>query len=215
MRDPTRFCVLFALLLLILSHQTSPQSHIPDGKIHFKNITDFPGGAIWCMLQDSKGFLWIGTYDGLYRYDGLKFKIFKNSADNENSLGANSVRSLYEDKSQFLWVGTDQGGLNRYNSAQENFTRYIHKLNDSTSISSNVVLSIYEDKSGTLWVGTLDGGLNIFNRKKEQFISYKNNPGDSLSLSNNNVRSIYEDSNGILFRFFPPFRSFDDYFGWS
>lgn len=201
MRDPTRFCFLFSFLLFILSHQTSPQTNIPEGKIHFKHLTREQGlsdSFNLCILQDNKGFMWIGTSDGLDRYDGRRIKVYKHSPDNVNSLGANVIKFLYEDKSGVLWVGTGGGGLNKYNCLLENFTRYISKPNDLFSISSNVVSSIYEDKSGTLWIGTQDGGLNKFNRENEQFICFKNKPEDPTSLSNNSVTSIYEDSKGNL-----------------
>ncbi len=127
MKDPTRFCFLFSFLLLFVSNQTSPQTNILEGKIHFKHLTREQGlsdSFIWCILQDRKGFLWIGTSDGLNRYDGRNVKVFKHSPDNANSLGGNTIRSLYEDRSGTLWVGTGGGGLNIYNSEQESFTRY-------------------------------------------------------------------------------------------
>ncbi len=184
-----------------MSHQTFPQTHIQTDKIHFTHLTKEDGLADsfdWCIIQDSKGFIWIGTSDGLDRYDGQSFKLFKYSPDNLNSLGANTIRALYEDKSGILWVGTEGGGLNRYNSAQENFTRFTNDPNNLNSISSNIVTSIYEDKTGVLWVGTRDGGLNSFNRENEQFICFKNNPEDPFSFSSNTATPLREDSKGNL-----------------
>ena len=77
------------------------------------------------MLQDSKGFLWIGTADGLNRYDGYQFKIFRNIPSELNSISNSQVLSILEDKTGTLWIGTDGGGLNKFNSEKENFTRYI------------------------------------------------------------------------------------------
>ena len=190
-----RYCCLFALLFLSLSHQTFPQTHIPE-KIQFKYFAKeevFAENWIWRILQDHKGFIWTATNGGLVRYEGQKYKVYKHSSEDPNSLGANSVYILYEDKSGTLWAGTGGGGLNRYNSSEENFTRYVYNPKDTTSISSNYVMSIYEDKSGTLWIGT-DLGLNIFDRSSEKFIHYKNDPKDLTSISSNVVTSIYEDS---------------------
>ena len=201
MRVQVRFFTSISLLLLNLSNQTFPQSYDPKENIRFNHLTKEDGlsdSFDWCILQDRKGFMWIGTSDGLDRYDGRGFKLFKYSPDDVNSLGANTIRAIYEDKSGILWVGTEGGGLNRYNSAQENFTRFTYDPNNPASLSSNVVTSIYEDKSGTLWVGTRDGGLNLFNRENENFICYKNNPNDPTSLSSNTIAPIYEDSNGNL-----------------
>ncbi len=189
------FCCLFALQFLFLSYQTFPQTHVPE-KIQFKHLTKeegFSENFIWCVLQDHKEFLWIGAQDGLIRYDGIHFKLYKNSSFNTNSLGGNTIRVIYEDRSGTLWIGTGGGGLNRYNDSDENFSRYVYNPDDSTSISSNYIYSIYEDKSGTLWIGT-DLGLNVFNRDIEKFSYYKNVAEDSTSLSSNIVTCIHEDS---------------------
>ncbi len=199
MRDPNKYCFLLLFLILIWSHQTFPQTHVPE-KIKFKHFTKeegFPENFIWRVIQDHKGFLWIGSQEGLIRYDGQKFKAFKHSPEDPNSLGTNSVYTLYEDKLETLWVGTGGGGLNRYNAEQENFTRYVYNPEDTTSINSNYVTLIYEDKSGTLWIGT-NFGLNIFNRENEQFTRYKNIREDSTILISNTVSFIYEDSKSNL-----------------
>jgi signal transduction histidine kinase/ligand-binding sensor domain-containing protein/AraC-like DNA-binding protein len=201
MRDPTKYCYLLFLLIIFLSNQTTPQTHISENKIHFTHLTKEKGlsdSFDWCILQDKKGFFWIGTSDGLDRYEGGKFKTYKYSHTDVSSIGANTIRALYEDNAGTLWVGTEGGGLNRYNSAEENFTRFIHDPNNSASISSNVVTSIHEDKFGILWVGTRDGGLNEFSRKDEKFICYKHDPDNEASISSNTISPIYEDSNGNL-----------------
>lgn len=199
MKDPTRYCTLLVLLILILSHQTFPQTHIPE-KIQFKNFTREQGlsnGFVQTILQDGKGFLWAGTVDGLNRYDGRKFKVFKHSPGDPNSLGSNTVLGLYEDKSGILWIGTEGGGLNRYNREQENFTKFIINREDSSSVA-NTVMTIYEDSYGVLWIGSLTSGLYTFDRKTELFTRYKNIPEDSNSLSDNRVWPIYEDSKGNI-----------------
>ena len=128
MKVQVLFYSMSALFILFLSHQTFPQSYISD-KIRFRHLTREQGlsdSFIRCVIQDSKGFLWIGTSDGLDRYDGYNLKVFKFSPNDINSLGANSIRALYEDKLGTLWVGTLGGGLNKYISGQEMFTRYFN-----------------------------------------------------------------------------------------
>ena len=199
MKEPVQYCTLFALVILFLSHLTFPQIHIQE-KIQFNQVISdgsTPLNFIWCLFQDSRGFIWIGTSDGLTRYDGLKFKTFKNSLIDTNSISSNTIRTIIEDKSGIIWVGTGGGGLNKYNYAKENFTRYVNNSNDSTSISNNYIYSIIEDRSGAFWIGT-DEGLNIFNRETEKFFQYKNIPGDSESLSSNVVTAVFEDSKSNL-----------------
>ncbi|MCW8809987.1 MAG: hypothetical protein OQK64_03405, partial [Ignavibacteriaceae bacterium] len=167
------------------------------GKIQFGHLTREDGlseGSAWCILQDSKGFLWIGTADGLNRYDGYQFKIFRNIPNDLNSISNSQVLSILEDNYGTLWIGTDGGGLNKFNSEKENFTRYLHNPDDSNSISDNAVWSIYEDRLGILWIGTFGGGLNKFDRSKEQFISYVHSADSPKSLSFNTVVSVYEDT---------------------
>jgi len=121
-----------------------------------------------CVIEDSKGFIWIGSNNGLNRYDGYQSKIFKYDPNNSNTISENWVTSLLEDKEGNIWIGTEGGGLNHYNTATDVITRFTHKKNDSTSISSNLVHRIYEDSQSRLWLGTKNG-LNLMDRDKLSF----------------------------------------------
>ncbi len=115
MRVQVRFFTFLLIQILFLSNQTFSQSYNPKGNIRFNHLTKEDGlsdSFDWCILQDSKGFIWIGTSDGLDRYDGRSFKLFKYSPDDVNSLGANTIRALYEDKSGII-VGDNGGGAFR------------------------------------------------------------------------------------------------------
>jgi len=175
------------------------------------------------IIQDKSGTLWIGTDSGLNKLippvpsasgsesevSLLSFVRFQNDPNNPNSLSHNIVRSIYEDKSGTLWIGTD-GGLNKFippipkSSGSENkgpSPSFIHYQNDpqnSNSLSHNEVYSIFEDQSGTLWIGTKGGGLNRFDRQKDQFIPYRHSPNNPKSLSHDEVYEIFEDRSGIL-----------------
>ena len=127
-------------------------TNIPELKFdHFSPEQGFSGSPVFSILQDSRGFMWFAT-DGLVRYDGYNFKVFKHNPDDEKSLSYNSVLSIYEDRSGVLWIGTEDGGLNKYNRETDNFTRYMHDPNDSKSLSNNGVFSILQDRSGNLWI---------------------------------------------------------------
>jgi PAS domain S-box-containing protein len=149
------------------------------------------------MSQDSKGFMWFGTYDGLNRYDGYKFKIYKSEIGNPYSLSNNSVRFIYEDRSGNLWIGTD-GGLNQFDREKERFIHYKYDSNDPNSLSSDRVQWICEDTSGILWVGTFVEGLNQFDREKKLFTRYLHNPKNPNSISHNLVSCVYVDRSGNL-----------------
>jgi len=167
--------------------------------IRFENISIDHGlsqNSVVSICQDRKGFLWFGTYDGLNRYDGYKFKVFKNIPGDTTSLSKNLVWDIFEDHFGNIWVGTN-GGLNKYNSEKESFRRFNENPDKSSSISSNKIRTIFEDKSGILWIGT-ENGLNRYNSKNNSFKVYKNNPTNSSSISNNVIRIIFEDSYGNL-----------------
>jgi ligand-binding sensor domain-containing protein/signal transduction histidine kinase len=172
-----------------------------DNDIKFERISleqGLSGSMVFCILQDSRGFLWFGTHDGLNKYDGYDFEIYKHSAEDPHSLGDNSVWTIYEDHLGVLWVGTDGGGLNRFDRGNERFVRYQHDPDNPNSLSNDVVRSIYEDQSGVLWVGTGGGGLDRFDRETEEFTHYQYEAGDPGTLSHDFVTSIYEDRFGLL-----------------
>ena len=113
---------------------------------------------ITSIIQGKNGFLWIGTGDGLNRYDGYNFKIFKHEDSDYTSISNNSIWSLFEDSDGIIWVGTKGGGLNAFNPETETFTLYYPRENEPNSISGTDVLSILEDRKGRLWVGTERNG---------------------------------------------------------
>lgn len=152
------------------------------------------------IVQDQKGFLWFATEDGLNRYDGYSFKIFRLVPGDSTSLSHNEIKSLYVDRAGVLWVGTFDGGLNRYDSELERFTRFKHEPDNPASLSNNIIRCIYEDRSGNLWIGTQGGGLNRAIRESGQvkFMCYKNDPANPQSLSHDDVSVIYQDRVGRL-----------------
>ncbi|MBL7890148.1 MAG: SpoIIE family protein phosphatase [Bacteroidia bacterium] len=169
-------------------------------ELKFAHITAEQGlsmGAVNCVLQDSRGFMWFGTQDGLNKYDGYSITVYKHNQLDSNSLSNNFIYSLFEDKSGVLWIGTNGGGLDAFNLSTGKFTHYISKQNSKNSLSNNNVRAILEDKDGILWVGT-DEGLNAFDRKTKNFTRYLNNPKDPNSISNNSAWCLLEASDGRI-----------------
>ena len=167
-----------------------------NGSIRFEHLSLEQGlsqSVINVIFQDSKGFLWFGTEDGLNRYDGYSFKVYRPEADNETSLSNSWITSITEDKNGFVWIGTRQGGLNRFDPRSGLFTVFKHDPNDSLSLSNNRINALFIDKKGALWVGT-DSDLDRFEPKDESFIHYIGNEGGL----NNPITTIYESSTGFL-----------------
>jgi len=170
----------------------------PDIKFDFISMEQGLSSAlVMGIAQDPQGFMWFGTQDGLNRYDGYTFKVYKNNPDDPYSLSNNYILALYVDRTGVLWVAT-WGGLNRFDATTERFSAYRHNPNDATSLSDDSVQVILEDSSGALWVGTENGGLNRLDRETGRFTRYQANPDDPYSLSYNYVSAIYEDRSGTL-----------------
>ncbi len=176
------------------------QNFAPGSTVQFEHLSSEDGlsqNAGLAFFQDSRGYLWIGTQDGLNRYDGYTFKIFKHDPDDPNSISHNSILAIAEDKDGALWVGTWGGGLNRYDPATEKFTRYVNNPDDPNSLSDGTITSIKQDSKGSLWIGTL-GGLDRYNPETNSFEHFRNDPTDPNSLSSNAISVIFEDSQGQL-----------------
>jgi len=190
-----RALLSLALIFLVLSLNLVAEK----ASIKFDHIGIEQGlsqSSIFSILQDSKGFMWIGTESGVNRYDGYNFIVYTPDIKNPKSLSNNWVYSVYEDHLGNLWIGTDDG-LNRFNREKETFTRYFHDPEKPNSLSNNKVFTIFEDRSESLWIGT-DNGLNKFDRKDESFKRYQFDPENPQSLSDNHIRCILEDTSGIL-----------------
>jgi len=157
---------------------------------HISNEEGLSNSTIESIFQDSKGFMWFGTRDGLNRYDGYEFTVYKNSATDPNSISDNYIRYLYESGDKTLWIGTTNG-LNRFNPTTNNFTRF----KTGNGLSNNLITSIYQDKTHGLWLGTYGGGLNFLDIKTGKFAHFMNQSGRANSLGNNYVNYILEDKN--------------------
>ncbi|HYG39570.1 MAG TPA: two-component regulator propeller domain-containing protein [Cytophagales bacterium] len=190
-------CYIFFLIGLFIHTSVYSQKH----NLKFKHIGTDQGlshSNVIRILQDSEGFMWFATRDGLNKYDGYNFTIYKNNPNDPHSLSINNTKRIIEDKEGYLWVTTWGGGINKFDKEKESFTQYRHDENNPNSLSDDFVHSVLEDHKGNLWLGTDVGGLNLFDRKTNKFTHYINDPNDSTSISNNKIRDIFEDSNHNL-----------------
>lgn len=136
---------------------------------------------VYAMMQDSRGFIWFGTMHGLIRYDGREYKTYRNDPDDLSSISFDDIISLFEDSRGNIWIGTWGGGLNKFNPADEEFTRFIHTAG-ANSISGNIIWAVAEDNSGNIWAGSGSGGINIIENVSEK-ISQQKIPGVGNSIS--------------------------------
>jgi ligand-binding sensor domain-containing protein/serine phosphatase RsbU (regulator of sigma subunit) len=143
------------------------------------------------LLQDSRGFIWICTEDGLDRFDGYEFVTYNHQPFDTNSLSNNYVNAICEDQNGILWIATDKG-LNSFSVTNNLFTNYLHDETKFGSISDDVILNVQTDSKGTLWVKTLQS-LDQFDSKTKTFRQYSHHY-DALKFSAGNISyPIFED----------------------
>ncbi|MBK6933124.1 MAG: response regulator [Saprospirales bacterium] len=130
-----------------------------------------PSGQILCMLQDHTSFLWFGTMNGLARYDGYHFKVFRPVPGDSTSISDATAGCLLEDRDGALWVGTNRG-LNRYDPNTGAFKRYFHREGDETSLPGNYIGNLSQDSGGRIWVSTT-GGIAFLDLKTDRFTPIK------------------------------------------
>jgi len=168
------------------------------------NDVSLPSNLIRDLLHDKRGSLWLGTWNGLCRIDSVnegnivEITIFQHDPENNKSLSDNRITSLFEDSMGYLWIGTLEGGLNKFNPSTREFIRYLHDSDNDCTISGNDISSIQVDRRGCMWVGTFSNGLNKSDIKGECFESIHYNSKDAGSLAGNSVFSIYEDRSGLI-----------------
>jgi ligand-binding sensor domain-containing protein len=149
------------------------------------------------LITDRNGFLWVASREGLYRYDGYRAVRYAPDSDDPRSITDVDLRSVYEDREGVIWVGTNTGGLNRFNPATGGFDRYRHDSADAESLSNDSVYFMADGPEGDLWVGS-QVGLNRLDRRTGRFIRYLNDPEDETSLSNDYVFNVLLDSSNTL-----------------
>ncbi len=145
---------------------------------------------------DSKGFLWIGTHNGLNKYNGYEFQIFQYQSVDSNSLSNNFIYSICEDQNHDLWIGT-RNGLSKFNRKTEKFQNYYQNIDNPNSLIDNEIFYVYMDKEGVLWIKTLEH-LSRYNPEKDEFIHFEHYNDYFNFVEGTNYFSIFEDNEGKL-----------------
>ncbi len=186
--------LFFLVLLCVL---LSVQLYAQKTTIRFNRLTIDDGlslSSVYCIFEDSKGFMWFGTEDGLNKYDGKYFTIYRPQAGNENSLAYKWTEIIFEDSNGLLWFGS-KGGLTAFNPVNETFIQY-HQEDKKGSLSNDTITAINEGIDGSLWIGTL-AGLNRIEPKsrKAERVSLI---GKSIIFPSSQIFEIVCEPNGDI-----------------
>jgi ligand-binding sensor domain-containing protein len=200
------------IILLLTNSRISPQSSYPEFQ-HLSMEQGLSQSNVNCILQDSKGFLWFGTKDGLNRYDGYSFRVYQNSPTDSNSITDNYITALAEDKSGNIWAGTLGGKLNRLNRSTQQIKVYdllidplFNENNGArpeappcySNFNNSTITSIICDRDGIIYAGTWGNGFFRYDPNRKTFSKHFFFLEDINSVSSNNILALAQDAAGAI-----------------
>ena len=201
MKLPNMNLVKYSLILVIV---IATRLDAQMDNIEFHRYTTSDGlSTNWNIngiVQDEDGYIWVATSEGLNRFDGYDFKVFRYNPIDSISLRTNNVTSLLIDSKNRFWLasfGAPNGGISQWNSETETFINYKPEDSDTNYLFPWALTKLFEDKSGNLWVGSVLG-LDIFNPETGKYLHYTDNKSGFSSLKKNYITAINQDSIGNL-----------------
>ncbi|MDI6402860.1 two-component regulator propeller domain-containing protein, partial [Balneolaceae bacterium ANBcel3] len=196
-----KYTALAPVLFCLLMMATFPVSGQPTELFSFDHLNRPDGlshSTPTAIMQDHEGVIWIGTVNGLNKFNSVEFQVFRNNPVDSNSLSGSSISTLYEDRDHNLWIGTSGTGLNVYDRDTQTFTRIMTDYVDhASSISDNTITAIIENSLDELWIGTMSG-LNYYDRKKDVFYHFFANPEYDNIPSSSHITALEECHNQHL-----------------
>lgn len=174
---------------------------------HLTTADGLPQSSVHAVLQDSQGFVWLGTEDGLVRYDGHELFRYAYSAQAPGRLPGSFILAIAEDAHHDLWIAVKDAGLARWNRATDHFTVYRHEPGNAGSLASDAVGSLLIDARGRVWVGIGDheaslgstgAGIDVLDPASGQIEHHVHDPARADSLTDNQVTSLLQDRSGKI-----------------
>jgi len=171
---------------------------VTNNNIVFASLTQsggLPSNTINCLYKDHSGFLWIGTSEGIARYDGHNRYTLYNM-QSHSVFQSEYITAITEDDNHNLWIGTKFGGVIRFDQKTGKWTNYKFEKEDKNSLSNDEILHILCDSNNRVWIGTEDG-LNVYDSDSDGFYAYKMTTEDN-GIKSKAILKIEEDSKGNI-----------------
>ncbi|WP_341227374.1 two-component regulator propeller domain-containing protein [uncultured Arcticibacterium sp.] len=162
-------------------------------QIDFEHLTTADGlsqSNVWKVIQDKNGFFWFATSDGLNRFDGYDFKVFRHELDNPNSLPINDITNVFADSKNDIWVSTRNNKLCRLNDDGKTFERIPFKLGENEI--ENISVSAFEEKDGKLWIATVTFGLFYYDYEKQKIFR------SEIPDFRKSITALFKDEQGLM-----------------
>jgi signal transduction histidine kinase/ligand-binding sensor domain-containing protein/CheY-like chemotaxis protein/HPt (histidine-containing phosphotransfer) domain-containing protein len=187
-----------AWLLIAAASYAAAADAPPLVLTHLTTADGLPAGGVRTILQDSRGFMWLGTEDGLVRYDGQRLVRYAYSPEAKRGLPGNFIRQIVEGPHHNLWVAIKSGGIARWNRSSNDFTVFRHEPHDPNSIASDEVRALSVDAGGRVWIGTTDAGLDVLDPRSHRIEHLRHDPANPASLASDHVTTLALDREGNL-----------------
>jgi ligand-binding sensor domain-containing protein len=187
--------VYLTIMLIALSLSANSQQKYRIDHINMEK------GLSWTFVtsicQDEEGYIWIGTAQGLNRYDGYDIVTYWHDTSDDSSISNSQIGALCLDKEGTLWIGTMKGGLNKFDQHNNKFERFVHDPADTNSLTNNSIRDIECDRNNNLWIGTA-WGLSKYSIANNAFGRFTHDSSKTGSLSSNSISCLCLDSQDHL-----------------
>ncbi len=187
-----------AISLLAPCRAVRADAAVPRRFEHLLPEDGLSSTTVYSLLQDRRGFLWIGTESGLNRYDGYTFESFRHDPGAAASVASDDISFMLQDADGHIWLATWGGGLDRFDPIAESFQHFRADPTRRDRLQDDRVQHLHEDSRGAIWIGTFSGGLTRYDRAAGSFETYRHDPEDPTSLCHDRVWRILEDPSGAL-----------------
>lgn len=196
MKNKIKIFLLFISMFLLLGTSDVRADISKENFVRIGIKDGLSSSTITAIYQDSKGYMWIGTADGLNKYNGYNVSVYNYEIGNEQSLSATYITAILEDEEENMWIGT-KDGLNILNKNTEKIIRIPTGMDNVKGITDSKITALFKDSKNNIWIGT-ENGLNMYNKDEGIFKKYIFDLENGTKTCNNHITDIKEDINGYL-----------------